>query len=59
MPELLAAEANGELFRANQAVRDHVGHCSVCGILEARMEQAQDAFRQASGWELPVQPGAS
>lgn len=56
MPELLAAEANGELFRGNETVRAHVARCSVCGVTATRMKQAEQAFRQAIGWIHPSRP---
>ncbi|MGI8412583.1 MAG: hypothetical protein ACR2QA_08815 [Solirubrobacteraceae bacterium] len=45
MPELLAADANGELFQGAEAVHLHAEHCPVCKITRTSMKRAEYAFR--------------
>jgi hypothetical protein len=53
MPELLAAEANGELPAEQRGHRQHLQHCAVCKVTAARLREAEWAFiRQPDG-----QPG--
>jgi hypothetical protein len=53
MPELLAAEANGELPAEQHAHREHLNECRVCRVTEARLREAEWGFiRQPEG-----QPG--
>jgi hypothetical protein len=53
MPELLAAEANGELPAEQHGHREHLEDCRVCRVTEARLREAEWAFiRQPEG-----QPG--
>lgn len=51
MPELLAAQANNELFQGGEAVPLHAEHCRVCQITTTRMKRAEHSFRQTSTLE--------
>jgi hypothetical protein len=50
MPELLAAQANGELRSDGQQVRQHVEQCETCRASEQRMREAERTFAEAIGW---------
>lgn len=49
MPELLAARANGELGDGGPLVREHLESCPVCSATAARLERAEQAYRQPGG----------
>lgn len=50
MPELLAADANGEGSRGNQELHAHIENCPTCQVTAAGMKRAERAFTQAPGW---------
>jgi hypothetical protein len=54
MPELLAAEANGELRADPEALRRHREGCAACAAVAARLERAEQAFSRASVWMPPA-----
>jgi hypothetical protein len=50
MPELLAAEANGELRTDPEVLRRHREGCARCGAIAAQLERAEHEFSRASVW---------
>jgi hypothetical protein len=50
MPELVAAQANGELRADPATLRLHQQECPVCAATADRTNQAEDAFAHATGW---------
>jgi hypothetical protein len=50
MPELIAAEANGELRAEGSALRSHEQECATCAETVQRMRRAEEAFAHATGW---------
>ncbi len=51
IPELLAARANGELAGREDQLAAHLAQCPTCRHSEARMLDAERAFRDARGWD--------
>jgi len=50
MPELLAAEANGELRADASSLRSHERECATCADTVERVRRAEDAFARATPW---------
>jgi Putative zinc-finger len=60
VPMLLAARASGELSDADrERLQRHLSRCSGCRVIEARFQQAERAYRQASPESLPSAVAAS
>jgi hypothetical protein len=53
IPELIAADVNGELTRADEPLREHLGRCRACRHLADRLTQAEDAFSSSAPGEPP------
>jgi hypothetical protein len=50
MPELIAAEANGELRAEASSLHRHERACPTCAETAERMRRAEEAFAHATGW---------
>ncbi len=53
MPELLGALANGELGAESRQMHEHLKRCPACQATAARMQEAERAFAESTGWEEP------
>ena len=57
VPELLAAQANGEVTPNDHLLSSHVKHCERCQVILAQVDRADSAFRASAGWsERPAKP---
>jgi hypothetical protein len=57
VPELLAAQANGEVPPNDHLLSSHVKHCERCQAIAAQLEGADAAFLESTGWsEQPADP---
>jgi hypothetical protein len=57
VPELLAAQANGEVPPNDHLLSSHVKHCERCQAIAALLDRADAAFLGSAGWsEQPADP---
>lgn len=50
VPELLAAQANGELPADDEKLAAHLDGCPICRATASRLNRAESAFAGVSGW---------